>query len=200
MSSLSSFSTRGHLQAYFSNCKMSHWVYSRCLQLDIRLTIDSPWGHDVLFLNTIQFMCARPAEALSRLLSAGWTGEGMFPIPLLLRNTVTHIACPTLLPLITVWYDNVLHELHASTSHSEQSRCVLTEILTVSLSLYGQTPVTSRDKLQTRMHISAVSTHSSVSLSLPQRPHYATPHEWLHTPKKPRHQPQPHPVPNVCLI
>lgn len=128
---LTSFSTRGHQKADFSNSKMSHCALkmpAKGLQVEY-----SHWGHNVLSLHTTELLYVRAAEALSRLLSAGRTRKGMFPIPLLLWNTVTHFPCPSPLPLISYWYDNILHVLHACIWNTEQCRCVWTKVQEVSL-------------------------------------------------------------------
>lgn len=96
-------------------------------------------GHNVLSLHTTELFYVRAAEALSRLLSAGRTRKGMFPIPLLLWNTVTHFPCPSPLPLISDRYDNILHVLHACIWNNEQCRCVWTKVQVVSLCQYRYT-------------------------------------------------------------
>lgn len=100
VSPLTGFHTRWHCQADFPNFK----CFTRCAQeartsdnaaysLPPRTRCSVPQHHLI-------FVCAGPEEALSRSLSAGRTSEGMFPIPLLQYNTITHILCHTLLPLI----------------------------------------------------------------------------------------------------
>lgn len=68
------------------------------------------WGQDYLFLQNIQLVSKRQTEALRRLLSAG--GGGMFPIPLLQSNPVTHSP---LFHLPQTWWRPMISPRHQAT-------------------------------------------------------------------------------------